>query len=385
MVLFDTLIDEYRRRRDYNIKRVFEVLKVAFIRYYGEENSAKVNRVIDDLCICYIGNNRSSEKLFNKIARDSEWINDIISLLVVKEGKELTAEDLIEYALGDKFQFISKDPVVNDKILDYIYSIYLYRKKINDTDLSVVLDTSSGSLSDVFTLLGRGLDNMVAGLSCPCSDSLNLMYLRIKKGKISLHTLIHEINHLLQKEDMALREEGDVISIFGVSNGHQDLVNEVINEYVSKDIFDMFMALYDGDLTMFDTSFDSIYLNIDCMCNNIGLDIYYLLKDEIRSNLINGSAPKIEKIINSSNYNNLCSIFKEIYKEMIEMLGRNKGVKYSDYFSSLTADRKVFLKNEMDKLFKGVLESYFEYNIYEQRLSDYIDSLVSNGQAHRLK
>ena len=385
MVLFDTLIDEYRRRRDYNIKRVFEVLKVAFIRYYGEENSAKVNRVIDDLCICYIGNNRSSEKLFNKIARDSEWINDIIRLLVVKEGKELTAEDLIEYALGDKFQFTSKDPVVKDKILDYIYSIYLYRRKINDTDLSVVLDTSSGSLSEVFTLLGRGLDNMVDGLSCPCSDSLNLMYLRIKRGKISLHTLIHEINHLLQKEDMALREEGDVISIFGVSNGHQDLVNEVINEYVSKDIFDMFMALYDGDLTMFDTSFDGIYLNIDCMCNNIGLDIYYLLKDEIRSNLINGSAPKIAKIINSSNYNNLCSIFKEIYKEMIEMLGRGKGFKYSDYFSSLTADRKVFLKNEMDKLFKGVLESYFEYNIYEQRLSDYIDSLVSNGQAHRLK
>ena len=385
MVLFDTLIDEYKRRRDYNIKRVFEVLKVAFIRYYGEENIAKVNRVIDDLCICYIGNNRSSEKLFNKIARDSEWINDIISLLVVKEGKELTAEDLIEYALGDKFQFTSKDPVVKDKILDYIYSIYLYRRKINDTDLSVVLDTSSGSLSEVFTLLGRGLDNMVDGLSCPCSDSLNLMYLRIKRGKISLHTLIHEINHLLQKEDMALREEGDVISIFGVSNGHQDLVNEVINEYVSKDIFDMFMALYDGDLTMFDTSFDSIYLNIDCMCNNIGLDIYYLLKDEIRSNLINGSAPKIEKIINSSNYNNLCSIFKEIYKEMIEMLGRSKGFKYSDYFSSLTADRKVFLKNEMDKLFRGVLESYFEYNIYEQRLSDYIDSLVSNGQAHRLK
>ena len=385
MVLFDTLIDEYRRRRDYNIKRVFEVLKVAFIRYYGEENSAKVNRVIDDLCICYIGNNRSSEKLFNKIARDSEWINDIIRLLVVKEGKELTAEDLIEYALGDKFQFTSKDPVVKDKILDYIYSIYLYRRKINDTDLSVVLDTSSGSLSEVFTLLGRGLDNMVDGLSCPCSDSLNLMYLRIKRGKISLHTLIHEINHLLQKEDMALGEEGDVISVFGVSNGHQDLVNEVINEYVSKDIFDMFMALYDGDLTMFDTSFDGIYLNIDCMCNNIGLDIYYLLKDEIRSNLINGSAPKIEKIINSSNYNNLCSIFKEIYKEMIEMLGRGKGFKYSDYFSSLTADRKVFLKNEMDKLFKGVLESYFEYNIYEQRLSDYIDSLVSNGQAHRLK
>lgn len=310
MVSNNLLIDNYIKLRDKNMLKVLETLRKAFTKYYGEENKGKIDSVIEDLIIVYVGTNIKQNELDNKIAEADSVLKNSIHSMIIKSNHKVTVENLIDYALNDENPMTFKKQKLKEELLTYIYYLYLQKRKINETDLSVILDLNKGSLSEQLSLIGRSLGTATAGGAYPYTNHSSLMYLKMKKGKISLHTLIHETNHLLQKEDIAFIEEKSgtkKLGISGMTERSDVLVDETINDYISKDVLDIFLTLYDGDLTMLDPTFHGGYLVIDSVCDNIGFRTYSLLKEDIKNNFINGNARKIKKIINFSNRYNYSS------------------------------------------------------------------------------
>lgn len=121
MVSNNLLIDNYIKLRDKNMLKVLETLRKAFTKYYGEENKGKIDSVIEDLIIVYVGTNI----IDNKIAEADSVLKNSIHSMIIKSNHKVTVENLIDYALNDENPMTFKKQKLKEELLTYIYYLYL--------------------------------------------------------------------------------------------------------------------------------------------------------------------------------------------------------------------------------------------------------------------
>ena len=125
MVSNNLLIDNYIKLRDKNMLKVLETLRKAFTKYYGEENKGKIDSVIEDLIIVYVGTNIKHNELDNKIAEADSVLKNSIHSMIIKSNHKVTVENLIDYALNDENPMTFKKQKLKEELLTYIYYLYL--------------------------------------------------------------------------------------------------------------------------------------------------------------------------------------------------------------------------------------------------------------------
>ena len=101
--------------------KVLETLRKAFTKYYGEENKGKIDSVIEDLIIVYVGTNI----IDNKIAEADSVLKNSIHSMIIKSNHKVTVENLIDYALNDENPMTFKKQKLKEELLTYIYYLYL--------------------------------------------------------------------------------------------------------------------------------------------------------------------------------------------------------------------------------------------------------------------
>lgn len=298
--------DIYKRYLNSEIDLILEHLKESFIEYYGETNRNKIENIFNDLIIVYLAKNYSEQEINEKLSVTETsyktYLNELLS-----NSSTLNENYLVDYSLNINCTTSSKLIDFKKKLLDLGYSKLLKKTKCNNSSLNIILEMSKGSLSqEIETLFSNYVDYSIAGFSVAKTNHSNLIGLRInKKGKISLHTLVHEINHQLQKEVLfyvANNNTDQKFMVEGITNNKYDLINELINEYCSKDVMDIFKKNFSSALL--DLSFDSGYLRIDQLSGNVMKKTYDLLKKEISLRLINGNARTIRYIIDGKDKEN---------------------------------------------------------------------------------
>jgi len=110
--------------------------------------------------------------------------------------------------------------------------------------------------------------------------------------KISLHSIIHEMNHSLHEFDAARNNpEASVIKTktsLGFSGRSDDSVYELINEYMTRDILKIAENIIPKDEEKLDFAFDPLrYVYLDMVANNYVEKMYNKEKEALKYALIN--------------------------------------------------------------------------------------------------
>lgn len=366
-------------------------LKESFIEYYGESSKSKIESIFDSLVIVYLTKNPSQKTLGDKIEKSSFSYNELIAILLKNQSK-LTEKDLIEYALNSTNFISNKLTNFKEKLIELSYSKLLQSKKINSISKNILLNMSKGCISkELEELFTEFVDDYTAGFSYAKTNHSALIAIRInKQGKIALHTLIHEINHQLQKEEIFKVINKDQTEQFflveGITNNHKDLVNELINEYVTKDIMDIFNQKFSSSLL--DLKFTSGYLLIDQISGNVMKKVYTLLRKEIKERLINGNARTIRKLIDGENKENyqLLNIFYNKIKSNILELKENETIKtFSEYVNVLSENEKNRYVQFTNSIYQSIENNFFNYKRYEEDLKKKVSEMVEEGQTRKFK
>lgn len=379
--------DVYKRYLDAEMNKILECLKETFIEFYSESNRNKIEKVFNDLVIVYLAENYTDKELNEKLLSTEKSYKSCLDELLSK--KPILSEfDLIEYSLNINNSKSNKLLDFKGKLLNFSYSKLLKMEKINNNSLNIILGTNKGSVSQSLeTLFSNYVEYSIAGFSVNKTNHSNLIGLRIKNGKVSLHTLIHEINHALQKEDLLSVIDNDnkekIFRVEGITNNSDDLVGELINEYCSEDIMNIFKQKCDSFLL--DLKFSSGYLKIDQVSGNIMKKTYLLLKDEIKSRLINGNARTIRNIIDGDskeNYSLLNIFYNKIKENMIK--ANNNGMKFTEYVSTLPEEKKKGYLQFANGIYTSIKNNFNIFKTYNINLNNQVNRMIEEEKARKI-
>jgi len=365
------------------METVLTRLRYEFIKYYGKEYTDKINKIFDNLTFVYIGENKPKYVLLD----DQEEYLDL--LYDLRRKSNFSGSEIVNYALSPQVEINQKTFDFRKKFMSYAFSCWGYQKKKNRDNESIYLGASK-EINDK-KIIDLAENSTQSGAYMEISDDYDyLTFIKISNGQIPLHDLIHEINHHLTKESIYKitnnDESEEIYTTIGITDDSKDLINELINEYVSKDILDSYDKIYFDDPYV-DKDFDSGYIMIDKLCGDPIKQIYELLLEVVKKNLINGNCVVIKKIINNDNkdnYYNLDVIFK-ILKKHMEIKKKNNIIKrMSEYPDTIDNIKKLELLDAINKLLNSIKKSCNNYFKYQNDCNMYIEELISSGKATKL-
>lgn len=264
--------------------------------------------------------------------------------------------DLLRYwKRNDRDEFIWLGSTKSVKVFDY--------RKI-DSSLNTVLK-------------GEGNIGGLAMLSC------NRPIIVINDFLVNVDIIIHEINHLISKEKLVILCDDEMkvvgeVECFGIDPSRSiDFIDEIINEFMTRDILDIFINLCDDRTKsniLLDYSDYCVYPKIDQASFGVVSSIYEVLKSDIKCSLVTGMGKRIKKIIGEDNYNDLNNFLYRNYEKMLSC--RSKG-----YIVESGGEKS----KEANKLKSNFQKAYSDYLDYSLSLDKYVDNLVDGGKARKVK
>lgn len=376
---------------------VLEHLKECFIEYYGESNRNKIESVFKNLVIVYYAGNYSKNRIDTMLScSEKRYKTELNRLLYKKPWSKLlykqpraNENNLINYTLNTQASSSNNLKFYKNELIEFGYKNLLKSRKSNNNSINIILTMNKYNWKEqsvIESYVEDDVKDFTAGFSCYTITSNNLIGVKIyKKGKIRLAALAHEINHQLQIEYFHhgnLKEKR--VKMIGITNDENDLVTEVINEYCSVSIIKIFMKKYNSDLL--DLTISSLYFLMDKTCHYIGREVYILLKDEIKSKLINGQARTIKRIIDSNgkeNYQLLNNLYNKILLDIIRV--KSDGIRRKYKLSE--EDSNTCLKY-VNKLYNSIEENYKIYlsnSVNSKETSPLSFGLSENDKIKELK
>jgi len=320
----------------------------AFTEYYGDEYRDKIEYVINNLVIMKMCPNFSTEdfeKENNKILIELAGLIKKLSTLVgVDTNKIIT---MLEKNSADNFiKIFMAYPKSNLEMLRSIVKLNIkyqyYRmslhEKINNEDTSILLGRNDKNLSDSEK---SKLDRQVKkGKKESVLEAYHFMYypaIGLKQSYINIHSLIHEINHLLREKVELLLPINNGLDKrdkwYGVNcyNSSNDLFYEIINDLMAKEIFYIFNKYYrnKNNYLLENEISNSKYLAINDRTEHIIENIYKSNKDRIKKILIDVGGDEFVFAIGLKNYGEFNKKIESVYNNISKV---NYNISESDFY-----------------------------------------------------
>lgn len=361
-----TILYEYDKISNNIFQTLLDSITEAFINYYGENYREKITKRIHDTLIITFTLNESKDS-----------INEKIKILNSYLKKERNRENIIGLKLQLGYELLKKNKKINDTDPKIVLKTFLKNKNLfNSSKIEKIKTTTrednSHHLGYAISINTRSDGHYYIGLNSV--DRMNVC------------SLIHEISHILQMEELALAYDENNHDIgkvknSNITNDNEDLVNEIINDKITLDIFNIWQKKYKNefsDWVIYDYSTD--YLILDELFNNIISKLYELLKDIIKDNFLKDNLNIVEKIIGSDNYEFLYEILKIIYQDIAKL----KVSSFEEY-RSLKKETIDKCNKKCEEIYLETIKNIEEYKEYNKNINMEVENMIQNGSAHRMK
>lgn len=359
--------------------QVSPILIESFVEFYKEENRAKIQNLFERVILIWSDHIRrmTEEERKDRLisAEEKEKIMIEKLLPVLKKESDLNLFDLTPkrvFQVLSHHKSVTLEDFMNAKraILEkeYYHSVSRLMDQLDDeepivtgTNMSKEVDAKimTTILKKVEKSKGKeNLDTTIQGLAILGVDFISLILLY--GYGLPIHTIIHEMNHLLSRETLASQENHQLnIMSFGITNLYPtDWIYEIINDYMADEIEKIFNRRLEesGFLLCSYVFADSsehkcIYPKVDRISNHIIQNFYESSKELCKDCLIKGEGRRIYKIIEPELYERLTQSFAHIAKVIQEESGTYFCLdeRFSDRLLSDSA------------LLREHLEAYYQY------------------------
>ena len=358
----------------------------AFVLYYGDNFEGRIRNVIENLIIIRVNENKDG-LYFKKIAKEMINILELRCYRLLKTDNfdvNNFYKKLLSLDVGDLNQLIIDSNGllnVNDinEIKRYLYMFNYYNKleELSSIDSKMIFVGKSDQNYDYEKLIINGeLDSFLGVSFCKINDN----YVVALNGYgINLHTLIHEINHLLSRELLGYNTEKEDFEVNVGFRNSGDFLYEIINDYMANEVYDNvdFNLISDYEFLL-DRTNDSAYLELDNICGNYIKRIYKISKDLIRKSLIEGNGKKFVKIISNKVYANINFALTSVFSDIENFVKENPGVDKSKF--TVREDDINRLKKGLDNVVKKLIE----YDIYNENIDKQLIELEKKGTIKRI-
>lgn len=361
-------------------------LKKAFSIYYGQKYSTQINNSLDNLVVFFASNNIPDSKLNTKLLQYRKNVEILSQSLIEKYS--LTEKDLLNLKdLKSKISLIEFNKFKTN-ILNYSFYLWIKNNKENSDNLGIILGQNKQLPANITPKNTERITKQIKNISTTTDGfSTELKCLNVRTPKIfdyiciklednvmNLQTLIHEINHYLVKEHIAyeytdlnsIKSYKTISSTSNVISISKDIINEIINDYMAKDILNIYLRLtHPKNPFIKETNTPYLgYIHFDKLSGNTIKKIYTIMAPIIKTSLIEHNGPKLEKIINTtdtSTYINLNNIYLTIINEKYK-LRENLDI------NSVIKILENKYANKTNKFYKAIKQSYIEYLMYTNNL-----------------
>lgn len=339
---------EWCKKIDDAYNLIKKPLIMAFTEFYGKEYEDKIRFVIENLVIFKLGPNLSNEKFIEKKKECLRKLNEKVICVARNMGFNFDSVDSLEIA--SKLEKCKRSELANiksrypkldiDSFIDIIklknnYDYYDFCMSYNqDTEYdNVILGIKNSEKLTVKELTDITLNILTRKDSDLFNANAYVSFfypiIDIKSPNLNISVLIHEINHLLRKK-IALdipenKELAKRNKYYGVNNyvKTDDLFYELINEMMTRDVFDIFNKYYyenDNYLLVNKTVDYDWYMIINRFTMGIVENIYFKFSDVIKHILIDDGGDKLIDVIGLNNYSMLSGRLKLVYYDIKERL-----------------------------------------------------------------
>lgn len=352
----------------------------SFVEFYGEQARMQIENLFGDLIILrreYVNLLKPNAKeyidYFRKIRNDTFFR---ISRTLSKEQKvspyDFSSQEI--HHIVSMYPSLIMDDFITLKKATLEATYYQgvsFLIKHNPNQFSVFVGTNLSCTLDAKELSDKivkftNLENdgeWTRGYMIPGLDHFPIVQL-FGQG-IPLHTLIHEVNHLLNKKTLLQFEDRPNIVSSGISPIFPDLIYEIINDYMTDEIQKIFSnKMIESEQELYSyilsdcASNMRFYTLIDYTCNGKIQNFYQSAHDLIKECIIQGEGKKIYKIIGSDVYEKINKRFLHV----ANCIKENPNLRFSlDYNLSAEFDSyETILNNRLD-----------EYYQYEKTIGSY--------------
>lgn len=238
-------------------------LKKAFSIYYGQKYSTQINNSLDNLVVFFASNNIPDSKLNTKLLQYRKNVEILSQSLIEKYS--LTEKDLLNLKdLKSKISLIEFNKFKTN-ILNYSFYLWIKNNKEDSDNLGIILGQNKQLPAYITPKNTERITKQIKNISTTTDGfSTELKCLNVRTPKIfdyicikleddgmNLQTLIHEINHYLVKEHIAyeytdlnsIKSYKTISSTSNVISISKDIINEIINDYMAKDILNIYLRL----------------------------------------------------------------------------------------------------------------------------------------------
>ena len=361
-------------------------LKKAFSIYYGQKYSTQINNSLNNLVVFFASNNIPDSKLNTKLLQYRKNVEILSQSLIEKYS--LTEKDLLNLKdLKSKISLIEFNKFKTN-ILNYSFYLWIKNNKEDSDNLGIILGQNKQLPAYITPKNTERITKQIKNISTTTDGfSTELKCLNVRTPKIfdyicikleddgmNLQTLIHEINHYLVKEHIAyeytdlnsIKSYKTISSTSNVISISKDIINEIINDYMAKDILNIYLRLtHPKNPFIKETNTPYLgYIHFDKLSGNTIKKIYTIMAPIIKTSLIEHNGPKLEKIINTtdtSTYINLNNIYLTIINEKYK-LRENLDI------NSVIKILENKYANKTNKFYKTIKQSYIEYLMYTNNL-----------------
>lgn len=361
-------------------------LKKAFSIYYGQKYSIQINNSLNNLVVFFASNNIPDSKLNTKLLQYRKNVEILSQSLIEKYS--LTEKDLLNLKdLKSKISLIEFNKLKTN-ILNYSFYLWIKNNKEDSDNLGIILGQNKQLPAYITPKNAERITKQIKNISTTTDGfSAELKCLNVRTPKIfdyicikleddgmNLQTLIHEINHYLVKEHIAyeytdlnsIKSYKTISSTSNVISISKDIINEIINDYMAKDILNIYLRLtHKKNPFIKETNTPYLgYIHLDKLSGNTIKKIYTIMGPIIKTSLIEHNGPKLEKIINTkdaSTYINLNNIYLTIINEKYK-LRENLDI------NSVIKILENKYDNKTNKFYEAIKQSYIEYLMYTNNL-----------------
>lgn len=329
-----------------------DLIKKSFIDYYGKEYEFKINNIFSKIKIIFISENFEKNTIYTRMNNIYIENNDT---------------DNLDYFSLLKLGF---------------YNILIQRKK-NDENKKIIIAHSDNC--NGYCEYDEWIEKNLTSNGASIQNSVEpVIYIEVgNDGKINLHGLIHEINHLLMKEGLCYDENGNFYNISGIyENKNEKMFNEIINEYISKRIIDNIGSKLVSEYKFIKNDFGSWYVDLDKLNGNLIYQIFIFLEDLIKKSVISGDSILIKRILNDNAikaFDYINKTYKDLFSELY-IPGKRKEIIEE---KSKDIDKEK-IRNRNEYIIEEIKKSYDNYLIYNNQIDDYVDELAKNGNAVKI-
>ena len=367
-----------------------EELIQSFVKFYGKEYQYKIRDVIENLVIIRVEKKLGKEKFEQK---SYEFLSKM-----KKKAKFILDELKISYTEDDKF--ISKCVKMVEKDVRWFETLIKETKiNINVEDFLLLkkyyymwqyyMELENVNFKNNFGVVGRNVEttrydslinveNHEGGAIYPKVN--NCFLTSLCDYGINLRTLIHEINHLLSREFLAIdyQNNENVMQLGFINVG--DFFYEIINDYIALDIFnDLNSRLtHNFDYLIKRKKYSSGYMDLDDICFNPIQQVYIWSKSLIAESLIEGKGYVFVNVIGKDNYDNLNHLLIGVYDNFRRIKEKEIKVKKEQI-------KLVDKKKKMFDLYLGnIYENLKKYNQYNKNLEQQLEKMEKKGTIRRI-